>query len=49
VNGRVRDPLVGQDVLVGVLTGLVMTGGLLADHLIEWALWGQPWAGRNST
>jgi serine/threonine-protein kinase len=45
VNGRFRDPLVGQDVLVGVLTGLVMTGGLLAGHLIERALWGQPWAG----
>ena len=45
VNGRFRDPLVGQDVLVGVLTGLVMTGALLADHLIERALWRQPWAG----
>jgi hypothetical protein len=45
VHGRFRDPLVGQDVLVGVLTGLVMTGALLADHLIERALWRQPWAG----
>ena len=38
VNGRLRDPLVGQDVLVGVLTGLVLKSGQLADQQFAWAL-----------
>jgi hypothetical protein len=45
VNGRLRDPLVGQDVLVGVLTGLVAKAGPLVDHLIGRALGAQPGAG----
>jgi hypothetical protein len=42
VNGRWRDPLVGQDVLVGVLTGLLVKTGPLVDHLIGRALGAQP-------
>jgi hypothetical protein len=45
VNGRLRDPLVGQDVLVGVLAGLVWKGGQLTDHLLGLALGGQPASG----
>jgi serine/threonine-protein kinase len=42
VNGRLRDPLVGQDVLVGTLVGLVMTSGLLAYFVVAHALGAQP-------
>jgi serine/threonine-protein kinase len=42
VNGRLRDPLVGQDVLVGVFGGLVVSAGVLAYHVIAHALGGQP-------
>ncbi len=42
VNGRLRDPLVGQDVLVGTLTGLVVSAGILAYRVIAHALGGQP-------
>ena len=42
VNGRLRDPLVGQDVLVGTLTGLVMTAVLLAYCVVADALGAPP-------
>jgi hypothetical protein len=42
VNGRLRDPLVGQDVLVGTLTGLVVSAGILSYRVIAHALGGQP-------
>jgi len=42
VNGRLRDPLVGQDVLVGTLGGLVVSAGILAYFLMAHALGGQP-------
>ncbi len=42
VNGRLRDPLVGQDVLVGTLGGLVVSAGFLAYFVIAHALGGQP-------
>jgi len=42
VNGRLRDPLVGQDVLVGTLGGLVVSAGILAYFVVAHALGGQP-------
>jgi serine/threonine-protein kinase len=42
VNGRLRDPLVGQDVLVGTLGGLVVSAGVLAYFVMVHALGGQP-------
>jgi hypothetical protein len=42
VKGRLRDPLVGQDVLVGMFGGLVVSAGILAYHVISYALGGQP-------
>jgi hypothetical protein len=42
VNGRLRDPLVGQDMLVGTLVGLVMAAGLLAYFVVAHTLGAQP-------
>jgi hypothetical protein len=42
VNGRLRDPLVGQDVLVGTLGGLVNSAGIAAYAVVAHALGAQP-------
>jgi hypothetical protein len=42
INGRLRDPLVGQDVLVGTLGGLVISAGILAYGVTAHALGAQP-------
>jgi hypothetical protein len=42
INGRLRDPLVGQDVLVGTLGGLVISAGILAYSVTGHALGAQP-------
>lgn len=45
MNGRLRDPLVGRDVFVGVLMGLVIKSGQMTDHLLERALGAPPFSG----
>jgi hypothetical protein len=42
INGRLRDPLVGQDVLVGTLGGLVISAGVLAYCVTAHTLGAQP-------
>jgi len=31
--GRLRDPLVGRDILIGCLAGVLLAAGLMAIHL----------------
>jgi hypothetical protein len=42
VNGRLRDPLVGQDLLVGTLSGLLASLGVVVYGAIAQALGAQP-------
>jgi hypothetical protein len=47
VNGRLRDPLVGQDLLLGTLVGLLMALVIVAYGMTVAALGGQPRGGEQ--